>query len=71
MESVDVDVANFQKLLMQISSEPDSKKRNQLEAGLTATLNSQKIIIILQRILPDSNYAGNMTIIDILWSSDF
>jgi hypothetical protein len=65
MESVDAEVANFQKLLMQISSESDSKKRSQLEASLTATLNSQKIIIILQRLLPDSNYAGNMAIIDI------
>lgn len=61
MESVDREVETFQKLLIEISSEPDTKKRDQLEANLTATLNSQKMIIILQRVLPDSKFIGMST----------
>lgn len=58
MESVDRRVEEYKQLILEISSEPDTSKRERLEANLTNTLNSQMMVIILQRILPNPENQG-------------
>ena len=59
MESADREVQEFQSLLMQISTEPDNSKREQMESSLLQKLNSATFILLLKKILPDPKMIGN------------
>jgi hypothetical protein len=58
MESLDREVQEYQSLIMRISTEPETSKREQMESTLLQTLSSAKFLAILGKVLLDKSMRG-------------
>jgi hypothetical protein len=59
MESLEREVQEYQTLLLSISTEADTTKREQMESLLLHKLSSAKFIAILSHVLPNPQAAGS------------